>query len=428
MHEDLDTYEQSIILLILILLSGIFSASETALTAFKRIKLSEVEKENIKAAELLKRWLKKPNEILTAILLGNNIVNILASSIATVLAIQIIGEDSEGNAVAFATLIMTFVILVFGEITPKIVAKSYSDTVSRIVILPIYYLSIILYPLILVLMFISKTISKIFGIRISNENLMITEDDIKSFVNVGEAEGIIEEEEKEMIHSIFEFGDTAVKEVFVPRTSMFALEGDQTIDEVWDEIVGKGFSRIPVYEERIDNIIGILYIKDLLNVVKEGQTEKEIKNFVRDAYFVPETKPLFELLDEFRKKQVHIAIALDEYGGTVGMLTIEDLLEEIVGEIKDEYDEEEDDIRKLGENKYKVDAMIDVETLNKKLDTDIPESENYETLGGFIQTTLGRVAEKDDILENNRIKIRILKTEKHRIDQVLIEILNKEEE
>ncbi len=428
MHEDLDTYEQSIILVVLILLSGIFSASETALTAFKRIKLSVVEKENIKAAELLKRWLKRPNEILTAILLGNNIVNILASSIATVLAIQIIGEDSEGNAVALATLVMTFVILVFGEITPKIVAKSYSDTVSRIVILPIYYFSIILYPLIIVLMFISKTISKIFGIRIDNENLMITEDDIKSFVNVGEAEGIIEEEEKEMIHSIFEFGDTAVKEVFVPRTSMFALEGAQTIDEVWDEIVNKGFSRIPVYEERIDNIIGILYIKDLLNVVKEGQTSKEIRNFVRDAYFVPETKPLFELLDEFRKKQVHIAIALDEYGGTVGMLTIEDLLEEIVGEIKDEYDEEEDDIRKLGDYKYKVDAMIDVETLNKKLQTDIPESENYETLGGFIQTTLGRVAEKDDILESDNIKIRILKTEKHRIDQVLIEILNKEEE
>ena len=428
MHYKLDTYEQSIILVVLIILSGVFSASETALTAFKRIQLSEVEKESTRAAELLKRWLKKPNEMLTAILLGNNIVNILASSIATVLAIDLIGDNSEGNAVATATLIMTIAILIFGEITPKIVAKSYSDTVSRIVISPIYYLSLVFYPIILILMFISKTISKIFGIRIGNENLMITEEDIKSFVSVGEAEGIIEEEEKEMIHSIFEFGDTAVKEVFVPRTSMFALEASQTLDEVWDEIVEKGFSRIPVYEERIDNITGILYIKDLLNVIKEGETSNSVSKYLREAYFVPETKPLFELLDEFRKKQVHIAIALDEYGGTVGMLTIEDLLEEIVGEIKDEYDEEEENIRKVGENKYKVDAMIDVETLNKTLEIDIQESEDYETFGGFIQTTLGRVAEKDDILEYKNIKIRILKTEKHRIDQVLIEILHEEEE
>jgi len=424
----LDTYGEIILLIILIGLSGFFSASETALTAFKSNNLEDVEDEHPKVAELLRKWLKKPNEMLTGILLGNNIVNILASSIATAVTFAMIGNS--GRAIAMVTLFMTVVILIFGEITPKVVAKNYSSKVAMLVILPIYYVSLLTLPIIKVLIFISKIIGKIFGIHISDENLMITEEDIISYVNVGEAEGVIEEDEKEMIHSIFEFGETSAKEVMTPRTSMFALEADQTIDEVWEEIKENGFSRIPVYdEEGIDNIIGILYLKDLLDIVKSGKTDVPVGDYLREVYFVPETKSIMEILEEFKRKKVHIAIALDEYGGTVGVLTIEDLIEEIVGEIQDEYDKEEDELIKLvGDEVYEVDAMIDIETLNKELEIELPESEDYESLGGLVVTEMGKVADVGDSIQVGNIKMNVLEVDKMRVSKVLLHKISDEVE
>ena len=424
----MDTYGEIILLIILIGLSGFFSASETALTAFKSNNLEDVEDEHPKVAELLRKWLKKPNEMLTGILLGNNIVNILASSIATAVTFAMIGNS--GRAIAMVTLFMTVVILIFGEITPKVVAKNYSSKVAMLVILPIYYVSLLTLPIIKVLIFISKIIGKIFGIHISDENLMITEEDIISYVNVGEAEGVIEEDEKEMIHSIFEFGETSAKEVMTPRTSMFALEADQTIDEVWEEIKENGFSRIPVYdEEGIDNIIGILYLKDLLDIVKSGKTDVPVGDYLREVYFVPETKSIMEILEEFKRKKVHIAIALDEYGGTVGVLTIEDLIEEIVGEIQDEYDKEEDELIKLvGDEVYEVDAMIDIETLNKELEIELPESEDYESLGGLVVTEMGKVADVGDSIQVGNIKMNVLEVDKMRVSKVLLHKISDEVE
>ena len=415
--------------MILIILSGLFSASETALTAFKSTDLEEIENINPKKAKLLKKWLTKPNEILTAILLGNNIVNILASSIATIVTMQILGSGPQsGNAVAIATVSMTVVVLIFGEITPKIVAKTYSRKVSSAVIGPIYLLSIIALPIIKLLMVVTKIISRMMGVDIKHENLMITEEEIKSYINVGEAEGIIEEEEREMIHSIIEFGDTTAKEVMTPRTSVFMLDAESTIDEVWDEIIESGYSRIPVYGEDLDEILGILYVKDLMSLAKKGNTNIPVKNVLREAYFVPDTKSIVEILDEFRSKQVHMAIILDEYGGTVGVLTIEDLIEEIIGEIKDEYDlHEEDEIEKVGEFKYKVDARINIEDLNKELEIDIPESEDYESLGGYILDILGRVAEVDDIVSLDGVTMKVLEVDKTRVVKILIELSEEEE-
>jgi putative hemolysin len=408
---------------VLIILSGVFSASETALTAFKSTDLEEIEKTNPKTAKLLKIWLTKPNEILTAILLGNNIVNILASSIATIVTIKMVGSNS-GNAVAIATVFMTIIVLIFGEITPKIVAKTYSRKISGIMIMPIYILSIIAFPIIKLLMLVTKIISKMLGVDIKHENLMITEEEIKSYIKVGEAEGVIEEEEREMIHSIIEFGDTTAKEVMTPRTSVFMLDGESSIDEVWDEILGSGYSRIPVYGEDYDEILGILYVKDLMSLVKDGKTDIPLKNILREAFFVPDTKSIVEILEEFRRKQVHMAIVLDEYGGTVGVLTIEDLIEEIIGEIKDEYDfHEEDEIEKVGENKYKVDARINIEDLNKELNLNIPESEDYESLGGYILDVLGRVAEPNDYIEQNGVRMTVLEVDKMRVVNILIEII-----
>ena len=413
--------------MVLIILSGLFSASETALTAFKSTDLEKIENTNPRTAKLLKKWLIKPNEILTAILLGNNIVNILASSIATIVTLEIMGSKS-GNAIAVATISMTVVVLIFGEITPKIVAKTYSKKISRIVIGPIYFLSIVTLPVIKLLMFITKIISKMMGVNIKDENLMITEEEIKSYINVGKAEGVIEEEEREMIHSIIEFGDTTAKEVMTPRTSIFMLDAESTIDEVWDEIIDSGYSRIPVYGEDLDEILGILYVKDLMTFAKEGTTNIPLKNILREAYFVPDTKSIVEILDEFRNKQVHMAIVLDEYGGTVGLTTIEDLIEEIIGEIKDEYDlHEEDEIEQISESKYRVDARINIEDLNKELELNIPESEDYESLGGYVLDILGRVAEVEDVVELEGLKMKVLEVDKMRVVKILIEISGEEE-
>lgn len=360
--------------------------------------------------------------MLTGLLVGNNIVNILASSIATVVTINILGGASS-SSVAVATIGMTIIILIFGEITPKIIAKNQSVKIAGIVVTIVYYFALILKPIIKILMMISKFIGRLLGIELKDEGLMITEEDIISFVNVGEAEGIIEEEEKEMIHSIVGFGETTAKEVMTPRTSMFALEGNDTLDDVWDEIIENGFSRIPVYEDTIDNVIGVLYVKDVLSIIKDGKTDTPIKNFVRPGYFVPETKSIIEILQEFRSMKVHIALVLDEYGGIVGLVTIEDLIEEITGEIRDEYDTEEEElIHKVDENRYEVDGMIDIETLDKELTIRLPESEDYESLGGLIVTELGRVAVVGDEIFIEDVRLKVLEVDKMRVSKVLIEL------
>ena len=416
----MDTYRDIIILVVLILLSGFFSASETALTSFKTTDLEDIEKSNKKTAHLLKKWLKSPNEILTGMLLGNNIVNILGSYIATALAINIMGNSP--RSLAIVTGIMTVLILIFGEITPKIMAKNNSKGFSKLVIGPMYYFGLLMKPIVKILMWTSILIGRILGVEVKTENIMFTEEDLISFVNVGEAEGIIEEEEKEMIHSIVGLGETNAKEIMTPRTSMFAVEGNKTLDDIWEEMIEAGFSRIPVYEETIDNIIGVLYTKDVLNYLKAHSTDTQVKELVREAYYVPETKSIIEILQEFKSKKVHIALVLDEYGGIGGVLTIEDLLEEIVGEIRDEFDnEEEESIKEIDDNRYEVDAMLDIETINKSLNIDLPISEDYESLGGLIMSELGKIPAIGDIVDFQDVKLVVVEVEKMRVSKVEIQ-------
>ena len=426
----MDTYLNVLILVILILLSGFFSASEAALSAYRSNYLEKLDEEkHPKKYAVMKKWLKDPNAMLTGIVIGNNVVNILASSIATIVIVNYFGN--KGSSVALATAIMTILILIFGEISPKLMARNNSAKIAEKVSVIIYALSIILTPAVYCLIFISRFVGRILGVNMTSPQLMITEEDIISFVNVGNAEGIIEEDEKEMIHSIVTLGETSAKEVMTPRTSMLAFEGAKTINEVWDEIVDNGFSRIPIYEETIDNIIGILYVKDLMEHIKNNELDIPIKQFIRSAYFVPETKSIIEILKEFRGLKVHIAMVLDEYGGVVGLVTIEDLIEEIVGEIRDEYDDEEESFfKKLADNEYEVDAMTDIETINKELELDLPISEDYESLGGLIVTTTGKICEVGDEVQINNIYLKVLEVDKMRVSKVFIRILDevKEEE
>lgn len=413
-----------ILLIILIILSGVFSASETALTAFKSIALEEINDKNPKKGKMLKEWLKKPNDMLTALLLGNNIVNILATSLATAFITQILAEKgmthSKGVSVFISTAVMTTIILIFGEITPKIIAKNNSSQISSKVIKPIYILSKITKPLIIILTGISKLISRILGIEINDEMIMITEEDIISYINVGEAEGVIEEEEKDMIESMVTFGETSAKEVMTPRTSVYAIEGNKTINEIWDDITQLGYSRIPVYNDVLEDIIGLLYVKDLLNAVKEGKIDHPVKEFVRKAFFVPETKPILKILADFKDSKVHMAIVVDEYGGVVGVVTIEDVVEEIFGEIRDEYDKEEDSIKDLGNNEYEIDAKLDIETINKELDIELPISEDYESLGGLILNELDEMAKVGDLVTLENIKLQVKEIKKTRISKIIL--------
>ena len=419
-----------LILVILILLSGFFSASEAALSAYRSNYLEKLDEEkHPKKYAVMKKWLKDPNAMLTGIVIGNNVVNILASSIATIVIVNYFGN--KGSSVALATAIMTILILIFGEISPKLMARNNSAKIAEAVSVIIYVLSIILTPVVYCLIFISRFVGRILGVNMTSPQLMITEEDIISFVNVGNAEGIIEEDEKEMIHSIVTLGETSAKEVMTPRTSMLAFEAAKTINEVWDEIIDNGFSRIPIYEETIDNIIGILYVKDLMEHIKNNELDLPIKQFVRSAYFVPETKSIIEILKEFRGLKVHIAIVLDEYGGVVGLVTIEDLIEEIVGEIRDEYDDEDESFfKKVADNEYEVDAMTDIETINKELELNLPISEDYESLGGLIVTTTGKICEVGDEVQIDNIYLKVLEVDKMRVSKVFIRILDevKEEE
>lgn len=421
----MDTYHYLVLLILLILLSGLFSASETALTAFRSIHLEEINEENPKKGKLLKYWLKKPNEMLTALLLGNNIVNILATSLATAFITSYLQDkgmnNSQNMSVFISTVVMTIVILIFGEITPKVIAKNNSTSISKSVITPIYYLTKLAAPVIWILTGISKLIGRILGVDIKDEAIMITEQDILSYVNVGEAEGVIEAEEKDMIESMVTFGETTAKEVMTPRTSVYAIEGNKSINAVWDDITTLGYSRIPVYKDVMDEIIGILYIKDLLNAVKEGKSDMPVKEFVRKAYFVPETKSIIRILEDFKTQKVHMAVVIDEYGGTVGVVTIEDLIEEIFGEIRDEYDkEEEESIKEKAPDTYEVDAMLDIETINKELDIELPESEDYESLGGLIMNELDKVAEAGDTVHIAGVELKVLEIQKMRVSKVLI--------
>jgi len=414
-------------LVILILLSGFFSASEAALSAYRSNYLEKLDEEkHPKKYAVMKKWLKDPNAMLTGIVIGNNVVNILASSIATIVIVNYFGN--KGSSVALATAIMTILILIFGEISPKLMARNNSAKIAEAVSVIIYVLSIILTPVVYCLIFISRFVGRILGVNMTSPQLMITEEDIISFVNVGNAEGIIEEDEKEMIHSIVTLGETSAKEVMTPRTSMLAFEGAKTINEVWDEIVDNGFSRIPIYEETIDNIIGILYVKDLMEHIKNNELDIPIKQFIRSAYFVPETKNVNELFNEMQSEKKHIAILIDEYGGFSGIVTLEDLIEEVMGNISDEFDADDSSIKKLSANKYLINGELSLNDLNDYFHIEL-ESKHYDTLSGLLIEHMGYIPEDNEDIEPiiiDEISFKPKRVKDKKIEWVLAKF-NKEE-
>ncbi|MGM0596597.1 MAG: hemolysin family protein [Myxococcota bacterium] len=379
-------------LFILISLSAFFSGSETAFMAVNRIKIKEKVQRGDKYAIKVDNLLQNQTKLLTTILIGNNLVNIATSSIATALSIELFGSKGVG----IATGVVTILILIFGEITPKSLGNNRSIDFAKAAAVPLYYLEIILSPFIYIF-------TKIVNFFVKDKRLMssafLSEEEIKRFVDVSQREGVIKEAEQEMIQNVFEFDDTLVKEIMIPRIDMVCIEKNASLNDLIKLGVEKGHSRIPVYEESVDNIIGLIYVKDFLKLLLEKKDDVDIEEFVKPIYFIPESKPINQLLSEMKDRKEHMAVVVDEYGGTSGLITIEDLLEEIVGDIEDEFDLEKSYIEVIDKNKLLLDGRVDIEKLNRYLPEPLEDSDDYETVSGLVLYYLNRLPVQGEKLE-----------------------------
>src|SRR5436305_4829439 len=407
---------QLIVLVISLILCAMASAAETALTSVSRIKLKNLVEEGDKKALEIESLIAKPNVFLSTILVVNSVAVIVASSMATVLALRFIPDYGE----LIGTILISLVVLIFCEITPKTTAVQNPIRWARILVNPVRAAAWLLHPLIVTLSAITNTLVRLLGGQMKHRGPFVTEEELRLLVNVSEEEGVLEEEETDMIHSIFEFADTTVREVMIPRIDMVTLESDATVDEAVDLALQGGFSRIPVYEETIDNIIGVLFTKDMLKQLREDHNALPIRELVRPAYFVPETKKLDDLLREIRQKRTHMAIVVDEYGSVAGLVTIEDLVEEIVGDIQDEYDREENLYEQVTQYEYVFDAKINLDEFNELMDTDL-ENEDYETLGGFLSGQLDKTPVAGDTITFKNLTFTVLTTRGMRITKVRVE-------
>ena len=416
-----------ILLLILLFFTSFLSAAESALSSLKQIHLKSdsKEKEKTRESELLKLWLENPNELLATLLF----VKTISYSSMVFTGVYLIKKIYERDLyVGISFFVLIIFILLFSELIPRLVARNNIYGVSKTLIIPLNTVRIILRPLIRLFIHISRFIVGIFKIKVKDQMFEITEDEILTFLKAGTESGVFEEGEEEMITSIFEFSETTVKEILTPRINVFALEAESKIDDVWDEILDQGFTRIPIYTETIDKIVGTVHLKDLLHYNRKTRENPPIKDFMKEAYFVPITKPLVELLEEFKLKQLHMAIVIDEYGGTQGIVTIEDLLEEIVGEIRDEFDQEEENIQQIREKIFDIKGDTPIEEVNDKLEIEIPLSEEYDTISGYIQDKLGKVAEVFDQVKGNNFVLKVTDVNNKRVERVRAIIIEQKED
>lgn len=406
---------QSILLIVLLMMSAFFSASETALMSLSKIRLRHMLEENVKGAERVSHLLKSPSRMLGAILVGNNIVNIASSALATSIAITLFGPV---KGIGISTSVMTVLVLIFGEITPKSLASERSEQIALKVATPISIIMVLMTPVLTAIMFVTGLLIKLLGGSPDKDQPFITEEELKTMVTVSHEEGVLEGDEKKMIYNVFEFGDSQVGDVMTPRTDMVMVEKSTEFEEIVDLFKSERFSRIPVYDETPDNIIGLLNVKDLI-FYEPVHNAFKIEDFIREPYFTYEFKMTSELFAEMRSKRAAIAIVLDEYGGTAGMVTLEDLVEEIVGDIQDEYDEHEVSIEVIQEDEYIVDGSTKIDIVNEMIGLRI-ETEDFDSIGGFIIGEFGRLPEVGERIEHGNVEFVVESVEKNRIEKLRI--------
>ena len=408
---------QLIAIIILLCLSAFFSSSETALTTVNQIRMRTLADNGDKRAARVLHVTGNPGKMLSAILIGNNIVNLSASSISTSLAIHLFGNTGAG----IATGILTFLILIFGEVTPKTMATIKADSMSLTVAAPIGLLMKILTPVIFIINKLSLGLMFLLHVNIKDAQKKMTEEELRTIVGVSQENGVIEHEERDMIHNLFDFGDAEAKEIMVPRIDMTFVQADATYQEVLDIFRQDMFTRLPVYEDSTDNVIGIINMKDFL--LQNDTPEFSVRNLLREPYFTYEHKNTADLFLEMRKSSISLAIVLDEYGVTAGLITLEDLLEEIVGEIRDEYDaDEEDDITRISDREFYVLGSANLNDVSEALSLHFT-SDDYDTIGGYCLGLLDHLPEKNEIiLTDNNILLRIDRMEKNRIERIYIRL------
>lgn len=408
---------QLIFLLVLLALSAFFSSAETALTTVNRIHMRTLADADNKKAKMVLKITKDSAKMLSAILIGNNIVNLSASSIATTLAISMFGNYGAG----IATGIITFLILIFGEVSPKTLSTIKADSISLKIAGIINVLMIVLTPVIFLINKLSLGVLFLFGVKASDGNRVMTEEELRTIVDVGQETGVIEDEERAMIHNVFDFGDAEAKEVMIPRIDMTFVHIDADYNEVLKIYKQDMFTRLPVYEESTDNVVGIINMKDLLLI--ENTDNFSIRDIMREPYFTYEHKNTSDLFLEMKKSSISLAIVLDEYGVTAGLITLEDLIEEIVGEIRDEYDTDEiDDITRLSDREYLVLGSANLEDVSDELNLHL-ESDDYDTIGGYCLEKLDHLPERNEIIiTDDDVLLRIEAVDKNRIEKVYIKL------
>lgn len=405
---------QFVILLILFLLSAFFSSAETALTTVSKIRMRSLAEEGNKKAEIVLDTIENhKSKMLSAILIGNNIVNLYAASLTTSIAYKF-----GGYMVSLATGILTVAILVFGEITPKNLATLKSDKLSLSYIRVIRFLMTVLTPVIFIINMFARGILFLMRVDPNAANDIMTEDELRTIVDVSHEDGVIESEEKEMIYNVFDLGDAKAKDVMVPRVNVTFADVNSSYQELIEIFKEDKYTRLPIYEDTTDNVIGTINMKDLLIAKKENF---HVRDILREAYFTYEFKSISELLVEMRHASYNIAIVLDEYGETAGLITLEDILEEIVGEIHDEYDENEEEfIKKVGEREYIVEGYLSLDDINDRLELEL-ESDDYDSLGGYFIEHLDRLPEiGDEITTESGIRMVVEKMDKNRLELVHI--------
>lgn len=408
------------ILIVLVALSSFFSAAETALTSISKIKLLAMVEEKAKNADKIQKLTSNPSKMLSTILIGNNIVNICASSLATSIAIFY----SPTAGVGIATVVMTIVVLIFGEITPKSFATQHAEKLAPMVVNTILFLQFIFTPAIVVLNLVTGALLRMLGVKKSEKSPTVTEAELKTMVNVSHEEGVLEVEERRMINNVFNFGDAQASDVMTPRIRIIALDVESSYDEVMQVFRDEKFSRLPVYTESIDRIVGVLHLKD---IIFTDSAEFSVEKLMRKPFYISAQTDVAKLFEQMRQKNNPIAIVLDDYGGTAGLVTFEDLVEEIVGNIFDEYDETVVDVEKIGENEYMADGMTHLVKINETAGTEL-ESDTMDSISGYITEKLGRFPETGELVEDGNVLFTVVETDKTRISKVKISILPETDE
>ena len=417
---------QILVLIILILLNAFFAATEIAFISLNDAKIEKRAKDGDKKAKQINKMLKEPSKFLATIQIGITLAGFLSSAFASdafadklapmLESIFPIGISLwKGISIVIITIILSYFTLVFGELVPKRIAMKNHEKVANLTIGIVRFISIITAPFVKLLTISTNFVSKIFGVN-ENEEETVTEEEIRMMVDVGEEKGTIEEEEKELINNVFEFNDITVSEIMTHRTDIYAININDNIMEMLNELDEYKYSRIPIYEETIDDIKGILYIKDLFKYISIGKKNINIRDVMKEAYFVSQHKMINDLFKEMQKNKKQIAIVIDEYGGTAGIVTMEDIIEELVGNIFDEYDEVENEYEKIDENTYRISGSISICDLKKILNVEIPDGD-YDTLSGYLVELLDRIPNDDEkpIIETDQVTYKIEKYEDKRI-------------